>query len=74
MLTFLEVSWVGRDGGITSPLTVKGSDLWTKPVSSLYLREKTKQHAYTTVNAELLHDSVDRISCLSLTLNTMAFD
>lgn len=44
ILTFLEVRWVGRDGGLNSPITVKGSDLWTKPVSSLYLGEKNKSN------------------------------
>lgn len=37
MLTFLEVRWVGWDGGLITPITEKGSGLWMNLESSLYL-------------------------------------
>lgn len=54
MLTFLEVRWVGLEGGLNNPITVNASDLWTKPLSSLYLKEKKNHHASTTAERESL--------------------
>lgn len=56
MVTFLEVRWVARNGGLSTSLIENGSSLRTKPALSLYLKQ-TKTVRLTS-NLELLFDQV----------------
>lgn len=59
MVTFLEVRWVARNGGLSRSLIENGSSLRTKPASSLYL----KQNKQTKKKHSGLH--LIRHSCLT---------
>lgn len=59
MVTFLEVRWVARNGGLSTSLIENGSSLRTKPASSLYLKQKKNQTKNRlTSNPELLFDQI----------------
>lgn len=59
-VTFLEVRWVARNGGLSTSLIENGSSLRTKPALSLYLKQnkQTKKTVRLTANLELLFDQV----------------